>query len=118
MRGLGLLALGGICGFTWARAVIDGRSPTPELSERQTAILALVARGMSTKEIALHEGISAHSVNTHIRRAKRTLGVGTRAAAVAALRGAGQAVTPPRPSRSATRPSATTISPTSSSNGT
>ena len=53
------------------------------ITERQTEILRLVARGMTSKEIARHEGISLHTVNTHVRRARGALGVGTRAAAVA-----------------------------------
>jgi DNA-binding CsgD family transcriptional regulator len=87
LRGVGWLVVGGVCGWTWARAVIVSRSRALPLSERQTQVLALVARGMSTKEIATHEGISEHSVNTHIRRATKALGVGSRAAAVAVLRG-------------------------------
>ena len=55
------------------------------ITERQTEILRLVARGMTSKEIARHEGITLHTVNTHVRRAMLTLGVGTRAAAVAQI---------------------------------
>lgn len=111
--------VGGVLGWASAGAVLRSRRGPPPLSDRQIAMLALVARGMTTKEIARHEGISAHSVNTHIRRATRTLGVGTRAAAVAMIGGAPrQAGMPARPRRSPTRSSATTISPTSSSNGT
>jgi DNA-binding CsgD family transcriptional regulator len=55
------------------------------ITQRQTQILRLVARGMTSKEIARHEGITLHTVNTHVRRARRTLGVGTRAAAVALI---------------------------------
>jgi DNA-binding CsgD family transcriptional regulator len=62
------------------------------LTDRQVEIIRLVARGMSSKEIAQHEGISLHSVNTHVRRARSTLGVGNRAAAVAVVvRGGRQA---------------------------
>jgi DNA-binding CsgD family transcriptional regulator len=113
------LVVGGMLGWTWGRRAIDARASRPErrprVSRRQAQILALVARGMSTKEIARHERISEHSVNTHIRRARRSLGVQSRAAAVAALE---PAQTPARPRRSATRVRATTTSPTSSSNGT
>ena len=91
--------------------------PRAVITRRQAEILRLVARGLTSKEIAQHEGISLSSVNTHVRRARGSLGVGTRAAAVAILVRR-QAVTPPRPSRSATRSSAMTISPTRSSNGT
>ncbi len=119
LHGVGLLVLGGVCGWTWARAVIASRARSSGLSGRQSEILALVAQGMTTKEIARHEGISEHSVRTHVRRATRTLGVSNRAAAVAMIGGAPrQAVAPPRPRRSATRSSAVTTSPTSSSNGT
>ncbi len=89
------------------------------LTERQRQILGLVGKGLSTKEIALREGISPYSVETHIRRARDRLGVGTRAAAavvVSARRG--QAAGPSRPRRSATPTSAVTTSETSSSNGT
>ncbi|HUQ41710.1 MAG TPA: helix-turn-helix transcriptional regulator [Candidatus Limnocylindrales bacterium] len=55
------------------------------VTSRQIEILRLVARGMTSKEIARHEGISLHTVNTHVRRARSTLGVGTRAAAVALI---------------------------------
>ena len=55
------------------------------ITDRQSEILRLVARGMTSKEIARHEGISLNTVNTHVRRARRALGVGTRAAAVAVI---------------------------------
>jgi DNA-binding CsgD family transcriptional regulator len=113
---------GGAFGFTWARRVIKRRAASSLLTDRQLEILALVARGMSSKEIALHEGISANSVDTHIRRARLVLGVSTRAAAAAAVSGrevreGDQTGTPARPRRSATRSSAITTSLTSSSNG-
>jgi len=110
------MLVGGACGYTWARTVIDRRAPAPVLTERQAEILALVARGMSTKEIALYEGISPNSVDTHIRRARVALGVTSRAAAAAAVSGRDQTATPARPRRSATRSSATTTSDTSASN--
>jgi len=55
------------------------------ITDRQTEILRLVARGMTSKEIARHEGITLNTVNTHVRRARSALGVGTRAAAVAVI---------------------------------
>jgi len=121
LRLLWILA-GGAFGFTWARRVMERRAASSLLTERQVEILTLVARGMSSKEIALHEGISANSVDTHIRRARIALGVGTRAAAAAAVSGRevggrDQTATPARPRRSATRSRAVTTSLTSSSNG-
>ena len=73
---------------------------------------------MSSKEIALHIGLSEETVKTHVKRAMNTLRAPTRAAAVATLLGRDYAATPARPRRSATRSSAVTISATSSSNGT
>ena len=55
------------------------------ITDRQTEILRLVALGMTSKEIARHEGISLNTVNTHVRRARGALGVSTRAAAVAVI---------------------------------
>ena len=55
------------------------------ITDRQTEILRLVARGMTSKENARHEGITLNTVNTHVRRARSSLGVGTRAAAVAVV---------------------------------
>ncbi|HEY6957897.1 MAG TPA: helix-turn-helix transcriptional regulator [Candidatus Limnocylindria bacterium] len=118
-RGVLWLVLGGFVGWSWARGVLESRAASDGLTDRQAEILTLVASGMSSKEIALHTGISEHSVNTHIRRATRTLGVGTRAAAAAVVtRKRRQAGTPARPRRSATPSSAVTTSATSSSNGT
>ena len=57
MRGTGLawLVVGGACGYAWARQVIASRDLPSGLTARQTEILTLVARGMSSKQIALHE---------------------------------------------------------------
>jgi DNA-binding CsgD family transcriptional regulator len=55
------------------------------ITDRQSEILRLVARGMTSKEIARHEGITLNTVNTHVRRARSARGVGTRAAAVAVI---------------------------------
>ncbi|TMB63401.1 MAG: helix-turn-helix transcriptional regulator [Chloroflexi bacterium] len=120
VRGTGLawLVVGGACGYAWARQVIASRDLPSGLTARQTEILTLVARGMSSKQIALHEGISRNSVDTHIRRARRALGVNSRAAAAAAVSGRDHTATPARPRPSATRSSAATTSVTRSSNGT
>ncbi|TME95683.1 MAG: helix-turn-helix transcriptional regulator [Chloroflexi bacterium] len=110
-------ALGALLGFALSRRILV-RRPRPHdvLSGRQLEILRAVAAGKTTKVIAAEAGISETSVNTHIRRARRVLGVPTRAAAAAAVTGQTVA-TPASPRRSATRSSARTTSPTSSSNG-
>ena len=116
LRSAAWLAFGGLFGWACAREILRTRVDDP-LSPRQREILTLVGRGMSTKEIARQTGIGEQTVNTHIRRARAVLGAPTRAAAAAIASGA-QAGTPARPRRSAMRPSAVTISATSSSNGT
>ena len=112
------LAFGGIFGWAWASAALRRRADDHAITDRQREILALVGRGMSSKQIALHIGLSEETVKTHVKRAMNTLGAPTRAAAVAKLSGQSYAATPARPRRSATRSSAVTISATSSSNGT
>lgn len=99
-RGAVSVVLGFVAGYVVARRVIERRVGDDPLSYRQREILAAVARGWTTKEIALDLGITPTSVNTHIRRARKSLGVGTRAAA-AALVGGQAGTTPARPRRSA-----------------
>ncbi len=119
LRGVGWLVIGGLCGWVWARRVVGAPARPAGLTDRQAEILSLVGRGLSTKEISRREGLSPYSVETHIRRARRTLGVTTRAAAAAAVSaGSRQAAVPARPRRSATPSRAATVSATSSSNGT
>jgi DNA-binding CsgD family transcriptional regulator len=102
-RGLFVFGAGAAGGFLVARAVLERRmGPADQLTDRQRQILRAVGAGKTTKAIAAEIGISQASVNTHIRRARTTLRVPTRAAAAAAV--AGQTVaTPARPRRSATR---------------
>jgi DNA-binding CsgD family transcriptional regulator len=65
-----------------------GRIPASErgvttLSPRQREILALVAAGRTSKEIASSLGISESTVNWHLTRAFARLGASSRAEAVA-----------------------------------
>lgn len=55
----------------------------PRLSERETQILALLAEGMSSGEIALELGVSATTVKSHLAHLYEKLAVSDRAAAVA-----------------------------------
>ncbi len=57
-----------------------GRGPT--LSEREKEVLAGVARGERSKEIAVHLGISERTVKAHLDSIFNKLGVDSRAAAV------------------------------------
>lgn len=46
-----------------------------ELSERETEVLVLVARGLSSKEIADKLNISVHTVNTHRKNITHKTGI-------------------------------------------
>ncbi len=61
--------------------------PPPNLSERETEVLGWVARGKSNSSIGEILGISAHTVDAHLRRIYLKLGVFDRISA--ALRGIG-----------------------------
>jgi len=61
--GAAWLAFGAAVGWSVSRRVLLDRSRAGfALTDRQVEILWLVARGLTTKEIARHEGISPHSV--------------------------------------------------------
>ncbi len=57
-------------------------APAPLLSEREREILAAVARGERSKEVALRLGISERTVKAHLDSIYNKLGVDSRAAAV------------------------------------
>ncbi len=59
--------------------------PTPEapFSRREREVLALVAQGLSDKEIAEQLVLSPHTVHRHVANIRHKLGRGTRTAAVA-----------------------------------
>lgn len=61
--------------------------PAPSLSERESEVLALVARGKSNTLIGEILGISSHTVDAHLRRIYLKLGVFDRISA--AVRGIG-----------------------------
>jgi pimeloyl-ACP methyl ester carboxylesterase/DNA-binding CsgD family transcriptional regulator len=54
------------------------------LTERETEVLALIASGLSDREIAEHLVLSPHTVHRHVANLRTKLGLPTRAAAVAA----------------------------------
>ena len=55
-----------------------------ELTSRETEVLALVASGLSNREIAERLVLSPHTVHRHVANIRTKLGLPTRAAAVAA----------------------------------
>ncbi|GAC1322459.1 MAG: hypothetical protein NVSMB25_17660 [Thermoleophilaceae bacterium] len=59
------------------------RSRASRLSDRERLVLAELARGLSTEEIAVELFLSPHTVRTHIKNALRRLGARTRAHGVA-----------------------------------
>ncbi|GIH97295.1 response regulator [Planobispora siamensis] len=67
-----------------ARVLNRVRTPAPaELSERERAVLGLVARGCTNKEAAAELFISETTVKTHLAHIYTKLGVSDRASAVA-----------------------------------
>jgi DNA-binding NarL/FixJ family response regulator len=64
-----------------------GQPARPLLSEREQAVLRLIADGLPSKQIATALGIASRTVKTHVTSAMNKLGVDNRAhAAVAAIR--------------------------------
>lgn len=67
--------------------LLEDQGPPPRLSARETEVLGWVARGKSNTSIAGILGISAHTVDAHLRRIYDKLGVFDRISA--AIRGIG-----------------------------
>ncbi len=55
--------------------------PPPRLSPRELEVLALLASGVTTKDLALQLGISINTANYHLANVYRKLGVHSRVAA-------------------------------------
>jgi two-component system, NarL family, response regulator YdfI len=53
-----------------------------DLTQRECDVLVLLAQGQQNKEIALALGIAEHTVENHLKRIYRKLGVRNRAEAV------------------------------------
>lgn len=82
-----------------ARAAAEGTAPTARpdastpappvdspLSPREQHVLALLARGLSNKELARELGVSANTVKTHLANLYDKLGARRRTEAIAAAR--------------------------------
>jgi len=65
-----------------ARQTVKGNILAIELSEREKEVLAAVARGERSKEVAIHLGISERTVKAHLANIYGKLGVDSRAAAI------------------------------------
>jgi DNA-binding CsgD family transcriptional regulator len=56
-------------------------TPPAGLTEREAEVLALLARGLQTKQVARRLGISVKTADHHVQNAYAKIGVSTRAAA-------------------------------------
>ena len=99
--GAALIPLEGSAHFPWAgntqsvvralRSVLAPEAPAPDaggpaaplLSRREREVLALVATGLSDREIAEQLIVSHHTVHRHVANIRHKLGRGSRTAAVA-----------------------------------
>lgn len=61
---------------------VTGSEGRPELSEREHAVLSLVAKGFTFGEISGVLSVSPHTVTTHVKRIYRKLQVGSKTEAV------------------------------------
>jgi HD-GYP domain-containing protein (c-di-GMP phosphodiesterase class II) len=85
---IAVLADDGLLDHAAATAVIEAAGQTvPDmerpagLTERESEVMGLLARGLQTKQIATALGISPKTADTHIQSGYRKMGVSTRAAA-------------------------------------
>ena len=69
-------------GFTAARRLLDGPPRATELSAREREVLGWTALGRRQTDIAAGLGLSARTVENHLRRIRQKLGVATTAQAV------------------------------------
>lgn len=77
------------CGFATARRLHDRQAGPMALTRREREALALVARGLDDAAIGDALGVTRASAHMYVERAKRRLGAGTRAQAVATALGEG-----------------------------
>jgi DNA-binding NarL/FixJ family response regulator len=67
-------------------------APRPDLTLRQQQLVALVAKGLTNKEIATHLNLSEFTVRNHIHRILKQVDADTRSEAVETIRAHGYAV--------------------------
>ncbi len=89
-------ALSGESFTVWGAEVLQGTARMPDptaLSERESAVLEAVARGLSNREIGRELWISEQTVKFHLRNLYRKLGVSTRTEAARHAYGEGLVAT-------------------------
>jgi PAS domain S-box-containing protein len=86
-----------ILAFDVSRPLVEptGNKPEPRLTPRQREILALIASGLSTAEVARELTLSSETVRNHLRNAFRELRAHTRVEAIAAAKRYGLLASPP-----------------------
>ncbi len=67
-------------------------APKPDLTMRQQQLMALVAKGLTNKEIASRLNLSEFTVRNHIHRVLKQLDAGSRSEAVEVIRAHGYAI--------------------------
>jgi DNA-binding CsgD family transcriptional regulator len=63
-------------------STLEDETQEPPLSPRQLEVLLAIAKGLTTKEIALQLGLRPRTVNEHVSVIKERLGTATRAESV------------------------------------
>jgi len=83
--------------FRFVADVVEGKPSErtrtkPELTLRQQQLIALVAKGLTNKEIASHLNLSEFTVRNHIHRILKQVDAGTRSQAVETIRAHGYSI--------------------------
>jgi two-component system nitrate/nitrite response regulator NarL len=73
---------------------VQSATPKPNLTLRQQQLVALVARGLTNKEIASHLNLSEFTVRNHIHRILKQVDAVSRSKAVEAIRAHGYLISP------------------------
>jgi PAS domain S-box-containing protein len=82
----GIVGVFGIAGIEDGEQGERAQTHDPKLTPRQAEVLAYLARGLKTDEMAAAMGISTETVRNHVRGLLRALGVHSRLEAVTAAR--------------------------------
>jgi two-component system nitrate/nitrite response regulator NarL len=73
---------------------VQNAPPKPDLTLRQQQLVALVAKGLTNKEIASHLNLSEFTVRNHIHRILKQVDAGSRSEAVETIRAHGYPISP------------------------